>query len=694
MNELENITSSGQAPETRISSPSAARAIACKLWDDDEERRRQRGSVQGLADGNRPYDPEKLREANQSFRTNVNWREAESFLQQAVSAFYDIFAETENYATVDVELDNPEDTQRASALLTEEFDKLQKSDDTFDYTIQIGLYNMVLHGVGPIVFNDPTSWMCDVINAGSLLVPSKTKSHTGKWEYAVIKTSKLPSEIYKHIKNEASAAAQGWDIEEARHLMLNSNHSDSRNRQQDWEDYQEKIRNNDLFIDSHSDEIDIYNIFYKEFDGTISQVMVSATNDSGRWLYRKLSKYKDWDQIIHPFYYDRGTGTHHSVKGLGVKMFSALEIKNRLTCATVDAAFQQAQTLLSPDDSDSAQQVSIAQMGPYAVLPPGFSVQQNRISGVLEGPIAVGRQLESTLQSNLSQYRQRLENQLGANPRSATEIQAIVAQASTLGKTQLQRFYEQLDSFYAERFKRALTASDPAAKEFQAKVKDIGAGVLKKAKVLATRSVGAGSASFRQLILQGLMQYFPMMPESGRKSLIRDIISATAGYSKVKRYMPGLTEDPTTMEAIYDAVLENNDLRTGGTVPVIETQLHETHAQVHIQAANQAIEALQAGGDAIEIAEFLSAITEHTSIHAQFIQDQTVSKAILEQLSELSKASNELVRLAQANEDQIAEQQSVMNEEQLREAQVQAQIAREDAKAAAQIAREDKRAES
>ena len=694
MTELENITQEGIVPETRIASPMAARAIAESLWDDDEERRRQRGTVQGLADGNRPYDPHKLREANQSFRTNVNWREAESFLQQAVSAFYDIFAESENYATVDVELDNLEDSQRASGMVTEAFDALQKSDDTFDYTIQIGLHNMVLHGCGPIVFNDPTSWKCDVINAGDILLPSKAKSHTKSWEIAVIKVSKLPSEIYQHIKNESAARTAGWDVEEARHLMVCSHHTDSMNKQDDWEDYQEKIRNNDLFIDSESDEIDIYNILFKEFDGTISQVMVSATEGTGRWLYRKQGKYKSWDQIIHPFYYDRGTGTHHSVKGLGIKMFGALEIKNRLTCSVVDAAFQQAQTLLSPNDSDSAQQLSIAQMGPFAVLPPGFTVQQNRLSGVLEGPIAVGRQLESTLQSNLSQYRQRLENQLGANPRSATEIQAIVAQASTLGKTQLQRFYEQLDAFYSERFKRALKATDEDAKAFQAKIKGMGISLsaLKKAKVTATRSVGAGSASFRQLVLQGLMQYYPLLPESGRNSLVRDIVSATAGYSKVQRYMPGVTEDPTTMDAMYKAVLENNDLRTGGTVPVLETQLHETHAQIHVQAAYQSIEAIQAGADPMEIAEFLSAVIDHTSTHVQFIKNQQAAKAVTDQLQELSKASNELVRQAQEMQEQVQQQQQVMNDEQLKVAQAQAQIAREDAKAEAQIRREDARA--
>ena len=115
--------------------------------------------------------------------------------------------------------------------------------------------------------------------------------------------------------------------------------------------------------------------------------------------------------------------------------------------------------------------------------------------------MAVNADLENVLQGNLSQYRQSL-NKTG-NPRTATEMQIISSQQSAIGKTQLSRYYNQLDSFFEERYNRAsdpnlnpITKSDKDAIEFQRRCRERGVPIQAMMDidyVEATRTVGQGS---------------------------------------------------------------------------------------------------------------------------------------------------------------------------------------------------------
>ena len=92
----------------------------------DETRSIVRAKVKGLVDGNPPYSKSELRKNAQSYRCNVNFREAESFLSMGLSAFYDVFSEVPTYATVRIEHETPNTDESYSKIITEEFDRMQK----------------------------------------------------------------------------------------------------------------------------------------------------------------------------------------------------------------------------------------------------------------------------------------------------------------------------------------------------------------------------------------------------------------------------------------------------------------------------------------------------------------------------------------------------------------------------------------
>ena len=77
---VENITPGGNMPDRRVRDVHSAYATYDKLMDSNETAQEQRAKIQGLIDGNRPYPPSELKRRGQSWRTNVNFREAESII--------------------------------------------------------------------------------------------------------------------------------------------------------------------------------------------------------------------------------------------------------------------------------------------------------------------------------------------------------------------------------------------------------------------------------------------------------------------------------------------------------------------------------------------------------------------------------------------------------------------------------------
>lgn len=702
---LENIDEKGNPPESRISDAASVVSLVDMMIRSDEERNRVRAKVKGLIDGNPPYSPSKLRSTGQSYRANVNFREAEAFFSVSLTAFYDIFSETPTYATVRTNTGNDSEKIHYSRIITEEFDRLQKKDREFDYTMQLSQHEMVLFGSGPLVFENPRSWRARAMKAGDLLVPEGTRSNTTDWEVSVVRRGFQAHELYRYIQNESAATKVGWNVDVVRKAIINSGPEEYR-RQQNWEWHQQRIRNNDLHYSAQCGVINAAHVYVREYpqageaEGKISCFIVLESSEGKEFLYKHIRKYDNWDQVIHPMYYDKGDGQHHSVKGLGVKMYPVIELKNRQKCQMIDAAAMSSSILLQPESPEVEQQVNLVNLGSVTVLPHRYNVVQRQFSGIIDAPMAVDRELENVMQSNLSQYRQRLDKPQG-NPKTATEVQAIIQQASVLGKTQIARYYQQLDRFFEERYRRASSpdTTDRDAMEFQRRVRERGvpAEALNNVDyVQASRNYGQGSAFLRLQTLAGLMQISGQLPESGREALLRDYIAALAGQQQVGRYIAEPDQDIYAQDQIAEANIENSIMQIGNPAVITNSQNHMLHAQTHLSKGVELAQSVQQGAAPEPIAEFFGLLIPHIGEHLmQLSADPNRKQQVKQletQLEELTGFANELAnQITQQMEQQMAEQQQAEAgpsiEEQMKIAQMEREEARKDAALKAEIER-------
>lgn len=679
---IATLNPSGSVPEDRLSDPLQAMALVSQMILNDEQRSKKRAMVRGLVDGNPPYKASALRAAGRSDACNVNWRMAESYVNSAITLFYDLFCEAPTYATI--QLDLPRDADTKSRIVTEEFDRLQRDEKSFDYNMQISQYDMVLYGSGPFVFEDALDWRCRAFQTKDLKLPDNAPSDANQWELAVLLVDYEPDRLYKFIRNPEAARAIGWDVEATRQAIINAYPKTQEGGEYlNWEWHQEQLKTGSFYYSQISKVIPVAIIYYREFpqegeaEGRISQKIVLLSDQGAnqadnaksqnKFLFANPRRYKNWAEAMHPMYYDHGNGgKHYTVTGMGVKMYSAMEYQNRLMCKLADDAFAP-KTMFKPTTATGSQQMNLAQFGNYAVLPTGFDLVQAAINPLIQDGLLLNNEITKTVSANLSSYRQNIQDKPG-NPITATESNIKASEQAKLGKTQLNRYYAQLDTLFAEKFRRAtnpnLTAAVSGGKEaleFQQRCARRGVtkeDLAKIRSVKATRVVGQGSAYLRQQSLEFLLGLIAMLPESGRANLIQDVIAARSGQFSVERYYPTAKESQMPSDQNAEAMQWVAAMKTGVMPVVTDTQNPVIYAQTFLQAAAQAIESLKKGARPIDVIPFVDMAGAAAAAQLQRIKTdpsrKQVYEALFAQWQELASLADQLKAQMQSQQEAAA----------------------------------------
>lgn len=687
---LRSLTKSGKPPETRLAKASEARSVVeTYIRADDQHRSWKRSRVQGLIDGNPPYLSGDQKRAGRGKECNVNWGIARSYLEAALSAFYDVFSEASTYATCTVPYGYAEGNDQAqdwAGIATEEFHCLQTEEDSFDYDMQCSQHDMVLYGSGPLMFYDTLDFRCYAVRTGNLLVPEHAKSNTHRWEIGVVRQTCLPHELFAFIRNDESAGQMGWNVPYTRKAIMAANKmTKGTGNAQNWEFHQQCLKNGSFYYSSQSNVIQIAHVFFKEFptgediDGKISHkiILENGMEDTEQdFLFENVGRFKNWNECVHPMYYDHGGGgEHHSVTGMGVKLFAAMEFQNRMLCKLAMDAFVP-KLLFRATTAANKQKMSIAHFGSYAMMPTDFELQQNPVSGFLQDGIGFNRELSGIVASNMSQYRQNLQKESG-NPVTKGEIDWRASEQSKLGKTQLNRYYDQLDSVYQQKYWRAanpeLNRSNPggiAALEFQSRCLERGIPreVLRKMKVHATRIVGSGSMYERQQALEFLLGLISLFPEEGRQNLLDQVVASRAGQSSVRAFNPRPVKStlPTDHEAL--AMLQVAAMKDGIAPVVTSSQNPVIFAQTFLKAGAEALESVQQGADPREVLAFMELIGPAARAHIQRMEADPTRKQIvetlMEQWEEMARQTDELRKLVEQQAQMQQEMQAARQQAQ------------------------------
>ena len=697
---LPTLTESGKPPVSRVTSADQVRNL-CQAWmRNDQWRAEKRARVTGLIEGNPPYRATDLRNAGRADACNVNWRMAEAYEEAAKGAFYDVFSEAPTFASIDMP-QRPEDTINRSSVVTYAFHRLLKKNASWDMTMQGSIQEMVRFGAGPVMFEDDTDYRPRSVQFQYLQVPDGASCDVNKWECAAVRIDYLAHQLYEFIRDPEAAETMGWNIEATRKAIMEAypeTEGGTGNIQMNWEWHQEQLKLNTYSYSAKSRTIRVFHFFAKEFPegndgGRITHAIVLMDvvqgTDTNQFLYKKDRRFSNWRECIHPMYYAYGSnGKHYGVTGMGVKMYGAIECQNRLLCNTYDKVFAP-KIMFKPTTASGKQKFLMTRMGDYGVLPEGYDSVQVGLQGLIEEALAFNRQVENIVSTNLSSYRQNLQQKDG-NPITASEVEYRASEQAKLGKTQLNRYYEQLDWLYQEMYRRAsnpaITETDPGGQdilEFQAYCAAYGImpEELRSAScVKATRIVGQGSSYMRQQTLDFLLQLSGTLPEDGRVNLIKDVVASRAGQELVNRYYPPETPNKLASDQEAFATSQVADMKIGVPAVVTSSQNPLIYAETFLKAAAQALGSLEQGADPREVYSFLEMVGPAIAAHVQRLEQdptrQQAAKVLGEQLKEIAAATDQLGKRIQqdAQEQQQAQQMSAKMQMEAAAAQQKMQI--------------------
>lgn len=698
----------GAVPKSRMTDAAQVRDMITRaIRYDMNYRDWKRARLKGLVDGNPPYSHSALVAAGRGDECNVNWRIAKYFLSLAKGMLYDVFSEAETYATVSLDEQkimeaalkedqfsgiSADQVDAMSRIVTEEFDLLQRGDPDFDFTNQQSQGQCVMYGTGPVVFEDELDWRTWSFESRTLFVPEWARSNTNKWEWAALIVEYSPDKLYQHIMNPDMAQRRGWDVPATRRAIMGA-HPLTRTgvMYQNWSWHQDLLKNGTYYYADQSKLIRCAHFYFREFPegdeevGRITEQMIDLdglnASEEGKvqFLFQKHRRYENWRNCIHPMYWDHDiNGYHHSVTGLGLEMYAALEYENRLLCRLADDAFAP-KLFFKPTTASERERMSIAQMGRYAILPAALDMVQQHVQPFLQDGIAMSREVQSLVSSNLSQFRSNALTKQQGNPVTARQIDYEASEQAKMGKTQLSRIYEQYDWVYDEKYRRAtnpqLTAAVRGGKEaleFQERCKK--RGVPPKAlrmvqSVKAARVVGQGSAFMRQQALEFLMGMVSMLPETGRSNLIKQVIASRAGQDKVAQFYPDPQTDTSMASQTAEATLQVSAMKMGIPPVPVQTQNPLIFAEVFLNAAQSAQQAIQQGGDPHEGVAFLDICVPAIVGH---VQRMAGDKSRIPQIKNIMEGVQAIEQFSKQVKDALAQQQQEQQQAQQQLQQTQA----------------------
>jgi hypothetical protein len=673
----------GKQTETRVKDAESARSLLRSLIYEDQARSQRRTLVRGLVDGNPPYDNAKQRNAGLAWQANLNLMEGKALMDSSGIPYYSLFTGAEPFveASTEFEPDNPDNGWWCGQIAMA-FHRMLKRWPQFDWHMQQATYWMRMHGIGPCLHEEDDNWRFRAVESGVALVPKNTPSCIDhRVPYVMVRVKYRAHELYGFIRDEEAAKEQGWDVEAVKVALQNSYHGgdDGMYGATNWEDIQRALKNDDLTTAfTRCDEISVAHLYANEYSGKVSHFILTENplrqdnfdpSDWGkRFLYKHAGRYDKLEEVLTVFFQDIGDGTWHSVRGLADLAFKHLEVLNRLDCRMIDGAFIDSGIVLQPEGQRDMDKIQSIQWGPFTVLPAGLKMQNARVSGQLEGTMAVSRAVRNGLANNVGMFNQRsVAREDGRGEAvTATQIRAQVTKEAHLNQGQMAIAYLTCDSLYNQMFRRAKNRStmDEEALRFQMDVQLDGVPpeALDMARVRANRAAGFGSPQMAFQVLNELMPIVPMLPEDGKKTYVDMFIQATVGAEKVRILNP---EHHVASDDDWAAAQENLMFDSGRTPVLASGQNDVVHLRIHLADAGRKLgpvqQAMTMGEAGIEQLQgalmYIGALTAHLEEHLARLEKDPASKQLAPEFNEALKQLSQMASDMEAAIEDIQREQ-------------------------------------
>lgn len=665
----------------RINSPKAAKAFIESVIASDLVRAGKRSKVNGMINGNPPFNPVLLKKTGQGHRCNVNFLEGKGIIDSRNTSFFQLFLD--GRSLIECKLRDSNKYQgRAKiweGIVQEEIKELFTEHwPDFEYEMMMLGTSMNTHGDAFPMWEAFDEWRWKTFINGEVLFPENTKASIGYIKSCVILGEFEINNLLE--KTELKVAEEiGWNTAQIQKTILRSYKKLSGNVDS-WEQVQQRLQHGTLATDDGlTSPIKVAHVLVKEDSGKISHYIVERGYESEGFLYKKEEEHDSMKEVFIPFIANIGDGYFHGIKGIGSRVYPSVVINNRLLNRAVDGAMDSQAMILSFTDG-KARNEPMLRFGNVVMLPTGGKLEQHSSGQNIEAATGMYALLTQVNQTGQGIRRpgiaSMIQNDTAQKTARADTRQAI--EEVELGTTEIKLYYRQLDMLYKETCRRIWKLPDPELKAFRNAC--IERGVPEKLmteferwKIQAPRLLGAGSKSLRHLTTSENLLVAGQAPEAGKREMLRDFVEARGGFEAVDRYFPNVEDGVTPTRSHQMAQIENTLMTQGSGMIVSIDDWHTTHLESHLPWLDQYVTNAIQSGDQNAVIQAMTAaqmLLDHIGNHmaylkgddlhaSQFSQFNQQLKEIIPKVRNIQKAYMEIQAQQQAAE---AEQQQKYKE--------------------------------
>ena len=663
----------GAVPATRIVSANHAWNICNNLSLSNVGRENKRIRIYRAYKRFAPTGYSKLAEKKLPWQADVNWGQMEFIVNNQKSSYYDVITERQACAQIDTKFGNEKERLVHSENITKVFDQAIREWPGYLYNKEQDLESMLLYGKGIGMWHSPLGWMPEAVPLSDLLFPDDIKVDLSNLEEFVRRVRLTPYQLYKVIENRSAAEDLGWNVDAVvdaiRFHKAFSEHNKTR------EDFFRTISESGFnWSLSVNQKIDLYEIYWREFDGKISKAVIlqdynpisqyinsfvkgkdriseDVVRDQHGFLQLNVGLFESWDQILYMLTDSVGSGLFHDIKSQAEAAFVACRQYDFTMNSLVDAVRLNSMLLLDGGSPDSTKMLKQMEWLPISVMPDGAKFTQNRFTLPVQEGMAFMQFYMGDLYRGLGQYRINAPTSGGVQ-RTKGEAELDAAESAKLSGTQIRRFNECETPYFRELYRRFVssTRNDEGyeyVRKFYEILEELGtpkeAAAFKNITSIRSNLInGAGSPSFKLIAAEKLVQLTSITPANeGQENAIKDAIAALAGRDNVARYREFKMSkiDDTNRIIGFENAGMTDVFVNPANFPVLPTDPHMEHVFGHFQDLMMQIEtnqqAIQAGmADVNELAKVVRSIQfkgGHIMAHVEYISKDPTKKDFLKQ---------------------------------------------------------------
>gem|GEM_PF-3224773 len=632
--------------QRRVKDVASARQIYNKFVIDNAQRSQTFAMVRNQLEGGRPFDPQLLKDQGASWQTNVNFGDAQASRDRTLLPYWKMVNDVPHKAAFTIRVNSPKVDEYQVAMAEAYDDYLVDRGAAYQIEFMNFASNFVNFGPGIVQWRDKMDprWSC--VNVQRIYFPKNGRMNPDEWDVVALVADMSPSELYIKVKDKASkkrSEYQGWNIKAVEKAIAQFKDGTTWPNPYDATRWQDMYTNNDIYVTSQFQPLQLVWLFVRKFDGSISAQVFTQQGGIEEFLFEDENYAEKFRQILGPVWYDTGSDSMiHSIKGFGVKNFYFSLLVNRMKSRFVDAGtfslginFQRDQENV-PDEAPP-----IENYGPMTVFPTGMK-QLSVYPQIQQAASMIGL-LEGNRDKNNSLYRDQQQSDI-ADTDTAKQAEILASMQADATQASASIFLAQYgENVIAEEVRRLRTRGNTCedAVKWVKRLKAAGVPeeiifITEGIDVIVTTGANAGLASpamRTQAFKEGMA--LSQLPGVNGMWFLKNFLANRYGSNAVKpgnALMPeGAQSQPAQRR---EAKIENASFGQGMELPVAPEDAHFEHVQEHLAVAVPVAQKYRATGQVSpEEASALIITLEHAGQHMQYLSQDETMKAQFQQVN-------------------------------------------------------------